>query len=210
MTAGSETIPVRTEMIGEHHIYNCLTATAVGLAYDIKLSTIVRGLESVGHVPGRLERIECGQPFGVFVDFAHTPAALSGVLKTLRQVTAGRLICVFGAGGERDRKKRPLMGRAVNTGADIAILTNDNPRHEDPAAILRGVLAGVRNSAAVEVIPDRIKAIHRALKLAQRGDCVLLAGKGHETCQIVGDERIPLDDREVARTWLYESLTPAP
>ena len=135
LTAGSETVPVRTQMIGTHHIYNCLTAAAVGLAYGIELTTIVRGLESVDYVPGRLERIECGQPFGVFVDFAHTPDALTNVLKALRQVTAGRLICVFGAGGERDRQKRPLMGRAVEQGADLAILTNDNPRHEDPLAI---------------------------------------------------------------------------
>ncbi len=142
LTAGSETVPVRTQMIGTHHIYNCLAAAAVGLAYGIELTTVVRGLESVGHVPGRLERIECGQPFGVFVDFAHTPDALTGVLKTLRQVTAGRLICVFGAGGERDRQKRPLMGRAVEQGADVAILTNDNPRHEDPQAIFRDVLDG--------------------------------------------------------------------
>ena len=113
LTAGSETIPVRTRMIGRHHVYNCLTAAAVGLAYGIDLPTVVRGLEAVEYVPGRLERIECGQPFGVFVDFAHTPDALTGCLQTLRQVTAGRVICVFGAGGDRDRQKRPLMGRAV-------------------------------------------------------------------------------------------------
>ena len=113
LTAGSETVPVRTRMIGGHHIYNCLQAAAVGLAYGIELTTVVRGLESVDYVPGRLERVECGQPFSVFVDFAHTPDALAGVLAALRHVTAGRLICVFGAGGERDRQKRPLMGRAV-------------------------------------------------------------------------------------------------
>ena len=110
LTAGSETVPVRTQMIGTHHIYNCLAAAAVGLAYGIELTTVVRGLESVGHVPGRLERIECGQPFGVFVDFAHTPDALTGVLKTLRQVTSGRLICVFGAGGQRDRAETSADG----------------------------------------------------------------------------------------------------
>ena len=102
-------------MIGRHHVYNCLTAAAVGLAYGIDLPTVVRGLEAVECVPGRLQRIECGQPFGVFVDFAHTPDALTGCLQTLRQVTAGRVICVFGAGGDRDRQKRPLMGRAVES-----------------------------------------------------------------------------------------------
>jgi UDP-N-acetylmuramoyl-L-alanyl-D-glutamate--2,6-diaminopimelate ligase len=203
LTAGSETIPVRTQMIGTHHIYNCLTAAAVGLAYGIDLCTVVRGLESVGHVPGRLERIECGQPFGVFVDFAHTPDALSGVLKTLRQVTAGRLICVFGAGGQRDRQKRPLMGRAVEQGANVAILTNDNPRHEDPGVIFGDILDGFANPRVVEVHYDRTDAIRRALAIAQPDDCVLIAGKGHEKHQIIGDCRVPLDDCEVAREWLY-------
>jgi UDP-N-acetylmuramoyl-L-alanyl-D-glutamate--2,6-diaminopimelate ligase len=205
LTAGSETVPVRTQMIGTHHIYNCLTAAAVGLAYGIELTTVVRGLESVGHVPGRLERIECGQPFGVFVDFAHTPAALTGVLKTLGQVSAGRVICVFGAGGQRDRQKRPPMGRAVEQGAQLAILTNDNPRHEDPLSIFHDVLEGFRNPAVVEVIPDRVEAIHRALALAGPGDCVLIAGKGHEKYQIIGNEQVPLDDGGVAREWLYEA-----
>lgn len=204
LCAGSETVPVRTQMIGRHHIYNCLTAAAIGLGYGIELTTIVRGLESVGHVPGRLERIECGQPFGVFVDFAHTPDALTGVLKTLRQVTAGRVICVYGAGGDRDRQKRPLMGRAVERAANVAILTNDNPRHEDPHAIVNDVLSGLVNRDTVQMTLDRTTAIHRALAMAQPGDCVLIAGKGHETYQIIGDERLPHDDREVAREWLYE------
>jgi UDP-N-acetylmuramoyl-L-alanyl-D-glutamate--2,6-diaminopimelate ligase len=203
LTAGSETVPVRTQMIGRHHIYNCMAAAAVGLAYGIDLTSVVRGLESIGHVPGRLERIECGQPFGVFVDFAHTPDALAGVLKTLRQVTAGRLICVFGAGGQRDSQKRPLMGRAVEQAASVAILTNDNPRHEDPRTIFRDVLAGLVNRDVVQVIPNRVAAIQRALGMAEPGDCVLIAGKGHETYQIIGDDRFPLDDREVARDWLY-------
>jgi UDP-N-acetylmuramoyl-L-alanyl-D-glutamate--2,6-diaminopimelate ligase len=178
-------------------------AAAVGLAYGIELTTVVRGLESVGHVPGRLERIECGQPFGVFVDFAHTPHALTGVLQTLRQVTSGRLICVFGAGGQRDRQKRPLMGRAVEQAAHVAILTNDNPRHEDPHTIIRDVRQGFCIPAAAEVIPDRVEAIRRGLSIARPGDCVLIAGKGHERHQIVGDEHLPLDDCEVAREWLY-------
>jgi UDP-N-acetylmuramoyl-L-alanyl-D-glutamate--2,6-diaminopimelate ligase len=204
LTAGSETVPVRTQMIGRHHIYNCMTAAAVGLAFGIELTTVAGGLESIGQVPGRLERIECGQPFGVFVDFAHTPDALTSVLKTLRQATAGRLICVFGAGGQRDRQKRPLMGRAVEKAADVAILTNDNPRHEDPLAIFRDVLAGLVYRHTVQVIPHRAAAIRRALGMAEPGDCVLIAGKGHETCQIIGDQRLPHDDREVACEWLYE------
>ncbi len=208
LCAGSETVPVRTQMIGRHHIYNCLTAAAVGLAYGVELTDVAAGLESVGHVPGRLERIECGQPFGVFVDFAHTPDALAGVLATLREVTAGRVICVFGAGGERDAKKRPPMGRAVEQAAHIAILTNDNPRREDPQAIFRDVLSGFCNPAAVEVVADRAQAIGRALSLARPGDCVLIAGKGHESYQIMGDRRLPFDDRQSAREWLYRSQGP--
>ncbi len=206
LTAGSETVPVRTKMIGVHHIYNCLTAAAVGLAHGIELTTVVRGLEFAGQVPGRLERIECGQPFGVFVDYAHTPDALTVVLKTLREVTAGRLICVFGAGGERDREKRPLMGRAVEQAADLSILTNDNPRREDPQAIFREVLGGFVVPTAVDVIPDREAAIHQALAAARPGDCVLIAGKGHETYQIIGDKRLDMDDCEVVREWLYENV----
>jgi UDP-N-acetylmuramoyl-L-alanyl-D-glutamate--2,6-diaminopimelate ligase len=204
LTAGSEMAPVRTRMIGLHNVYNCLVAAAVGLAYGIDLMTVVRGLESLKQVPGRLERIECGQPFGVFVDFAHTPDALAATLRTLRSVTAGKLICVFGASGERDKGKRPLMGRTVERLADLPIVTSDNPRSESPATIIADVLAGFADPREAEVVPDRATAIRWALAAAQPGDCVLIAGKGHETCQIVGDERIPFDDREIAREWLYE------
>jgi UDP-N-acetylmuramoyl-L-alanyl-D-glutamate--2,6-diaminopimelate ligase len=203
LTAGSEAVPVRTRMIGAHHVYNCLVAAAVGLAYGIDLPTVVRGLEAVDYVPGRLQRIECGQPFAVFVDYAHTPDALAGSLQALREVVQGRLICVFGAGGDRDRGKRPLMGRAVEAGADLAVLTNDNPRSEDPQAILRDVLSGLRNPADARVVADRAEAIAWALAQARAGDCVLVAGKGHETYQILGTERIPFDDCEVALAWLY-------
>jgi UDP-N-acetylmuramoyl-L-alanyl-D-glutamate--2,6-diaminopimelate ligase len=206
LSAGSECVPVRTQMIGDHHISNCLVATAVGLAYGINLTTVVRGLEAVGHVPGRLERIECGQPFGVFVDFAHTPDALENTLRTLRDVTSGRLICVFGAGGDRDREKRPLMGQVVEKIADRAIVTSDNPRGEDPQKIIRQILDGFRCPSQARVIVDRAEAIRAVLaQEARPGDCVLIAGKGHETHQIVGQDRLPFDDREIAREWLYES-----
>ena len=144
-------------MIGDHHIHNCLVAAAVGLAEGIDLTTIVRGLEAVARVPGRLERIECGQPFGVYVDYAHTPDALAVALDTLGEVTAGRVICVFGAGGNRDTAKRPLMGRAVEERADVAIVTTDNPRLEDPQAIAAEVLAGFRASGrrALDCRSDR-------------------------------------------------------
>jgi len=204
LTAGSETVPVRTRMIGTHHVYNCLIAAATGLAYGIDLATVVRGLEAVEHVPGRLERIECGQPFAVFVDYAHTPDALTGSLRTLREVIHGRLICVFGAGGDRDRQKRPLMARAVDTDADLAVLTTDNPRTEDPVAIQNDLLSGFLRPQHVEVIPDRAEAIAWALSQARPDDCVLIAGKGHEKHQITGNQRLPFDDCEVARRWLYQ------
>ncbi len=203
LSAGSETVPVRTRMIGTHHIYNCMVAAAVGLGYGVDLVTIARGLEAAEHVPGRLERIECGQPFGVFVDYAHTPDALRQVLRTLRQATGGRLICVFGCGGDRDRRKRPLMGRAAEQNADCVVLTSDNPRSEDPRTILTDVLKGVDRLADVLVAVDRPEAIRQALALAGPGDCVLIAGKGHENFQIVGRRRVPMDDAEIARQWLY-------
>ena len=203
LTAGSDTVPVRTRMIGVHHVYNCLCAAAVGLTYGIDLPTVVRALESVDEIPGRLQRIECGQPFGVFVDYAHTPDALHGSLAALKEVVAGRLACVFGAGGDRDRWKRPLMAKAVESVADRIIVTNDNPRSEDPQAIIGDILDGFEDLAKVEVIEDRAEAIGRALQAAKPGDCVMIAGKGHENRQIVGPDEFPLDDAEVAREWLY-------
>lgn len=204
LTAGNDTIPVRTRMIGRHHVYNCLTAAAVGLAYGIDLATVVRGVEAVESLPGRLERLECGQPFSVFVDFAHTPDALSSSLATLREVVPGRILCVFGAGGDRDRLKRPLMGRTVEAGADLAILTNDNPRTEDPRTIAEDILAGFAAPQRAHVLLDRNEAIAHALAIAQPGDCVLIAGKGHEKYQVIGEKRQPFDDATVARQWLYE------
>ena len=191
--------------MGLHNVYNCLVAAGVGLVYGIDLPTIVRGIESVQFVPGRLERLECGQPFGVFVDYAHTPDALATCLDALRGVTRGRVICVFGAGGDRDRQKRPLMGRAVEVRADLPVITNDNPRHEDPDEIASQILGGFTDATRAQVILDRAAAIRWALAEARPGDCVMIAGKGHEDYQIVGDERLYFDDREVARHWLYES-----
>jgi UDP-N-acetylmuramoyl-L-alanyl-D-glutamate--2,6-diaminopimelate ligase len=204
LNAGCDTIPVRTRMIGDHHISNCLVATAIGLTYGIDLHDIVRGLEAIEHVPGRLERIECGQSFGAFVDFAHTPDALACTLKTLREVTAGKLICVFGAGGDRDRQKRPLMGTIAEELADMAIVTTDNPRTEDHEAIAREILSGCKHCDEIEVVCDRSSAIRRALSLAEPNDCVVVAGKGHEDYQIIGNERYKFDDRQVVRDWLYK------
>ncbi|MBN2579416.1 MAG: UDP-N-acetylmuramoyl-L-alanyl-D-glutamate--2,6-diaminopimelate ligase [Pirellulales bacterium] len=207
ITAGGETAAVETVMIGKHHVYNCLTAAAVGLAYGLDLADVVRSLEAAEHVPGRLERIESGQPFGVFVDYAHTPDALEISLQTLRAVTRGRLICVFGAGGDRDRAKRPEMGRTVGCLADEAVVTSDNPRNENPEKIIKEILSGFADRRRAKVIAARKKAIYHALRSARPGDCVLIAGKGHEGFQIVGNRRIPHDDRAVARRWLFKERT---
>jgi UDP-N-acetylmuramoyl-L-alanyl-D-glutamate--2,6-diaminopimelate ligase len=208
LTAGNVSVPVRTAMIGDHNLYNCLMAAAVGLAEGIELTTVVAGLEAVRGVPGRLERIECGQPFGVFVDFAHTADALAVALDTLREVTPGRVLCVFGAGGNRDTTKRPLMGQTVERRADLAIVTNDNPRLEEPQAIAAQILAGFEHPGDARWVPDRTEAIGYALSLAGPDDTVLLAGRGAETHQTVGRDRLALDDREVARRYLY-NLEPA-
>ncbi len=203
--AGSDTVAVRTHLMGRHNIYNCLTAAAVGLGYGIDLKTVVRGLETVNRLPGRMERLECGQPFGVFIDYAHTADALAEMLDALRDVSRGRVICVFGAGGDRDMTKRPKMGRAVESRADLAIITNDNPRTESPQRIIRDILRGCVEPAGIEVIEDRAEAIEWALSQAEPGDSVLIAGKGHETHQIIGTTSHPFDDREVASRWLYAS-----
>ena len=204
LCAGSDVVPVRTRMIGLHHVYNCLSAAAVGLTLGLELPEVVAGLEAVEFVTGRLQRLEFGQPFGVFLDYAHTPDALAGCLETLQGVAEGRLIVVFGAGGGRDQGKRPLLGQAAEAFADRIILTDDNPRNEEPIAILGDILRGIENHDRVEVIPDRRAAIREALKEAQPGDCVLIAGKGHETYQEIGTERIPMDDYETVRNWLFE------
>lgn len=208
LSVGDESIPVRTPLIGNHNVYNCLVAVAVGLAYSIDLPTIVQGLEIVQRVPGRLERLECGQPFAVFVDSAHTAGALSRCLKTLRAVTSGRLICVFGAGGDRDKSKRGPMGRAVAASADLAVVTQDIACSERSEAIAGQIVEGFQDRSAAQIIPDRREAIAWALGQAQPGDCVLIAGRGHETAPARGGNQDEFDDRQVARQWLYEALAP--
>ncbi|MGH7193289.1 MAG: Mur ligase family protein, partial [Candidatus Saccharimonadales bacterium] len=208
LSVGDESIPVRTPLIGNQNIYNCLVAAAVGLAYSIDLPTIVQGLEVVQRVPGRLERLECGQPFGVFVDSAHTAGALSRCLETLRAVTSGRLICVFGAGRGRDKSMPGPMGRAVEVAADLVVVTNDSPGSEPPEDIAAQIVGGFRDRSAARVIFDRREAIAWALAQAQLGDCVLIAGRGNRTTHVIGGEQYEFDDRQAARQWLYESLAP--
>lgn len=205
LSAGDESIPMRTPLIGNQNIYNCLAAAAIGLAYGIDLPTIVQGLEAVERVPGRLERLECGQPFGVFVDCARAPGALTHCLKTLRAVTSGRLICVFGASGDRDKSRR-----AVASAADLAVVTSDPPSGKRPQMVAAPTASGLRDRSAVRVITDRREAIAWALGQALPGDCVLIAGNSQRTAQTIGHERYAFDDRQVARQWFYEAMPGQP
>jgi UDP-N-acetylmuramoyl-L-alanyl-D-glutamate--2,6-diaminopimelate ligase len=188
---------VELKLRGRFNAENALAALAAARLLGIDDAAIARGLESVRGVPGRFESVEEGQPFTVIVDYAHKPDALENVLHAARELTRGRVICVVGAGGDRDRGKRPLMGRLACELADIAIVTSDNPRSEEPQAIIDEVVAGAVGE--VEIEPDRSAAIARAIELARDGDVVLIAGKGAEQGQQFADRTIPFDDREAAR-----------
>jgi UDP-N-acetylmuramoyl-L-alanyl-D-glutamate--2,6-diaminopimelate ligase len=185
---------------GRFNVENALGALAAARLLGIDDAAIARGLESVRGVPGRFESVDEGQPFDVVVDYSHKPHALESVLRTARELATGRVICVFGCGGDRDRGKRPVMGRVASERADVVIVTSDNPRSEDPDAIIDEILSGVTGD--VEVEPDRRQAIARAIEAARDGDVVLIAGKGHEQGQELADRTIPFDDREVARETL--------
>ncbi len=195
---------LRTPLLGRHNAYNCLSAAAACGALGIERGAIEEGIASVGGVAGRLERIEAGQPFAVLVDYAHTDDAMEKVLASVREVTRGRIVIVFGCGGNRDREKRPRMGRVAERLADEVVVTSDNPRGEEPATIIGEVLGGMENRETAKVEPDREKAIKLALESAGGDDVVLIAGKGHETRQLFRDRVIPFDDREVARRLLGE------
>ncbi len=192
---------IRLRMIGSHNVSNCLAAAGLAEQLGIRLADIIEGLESLHAVPGRLERIDEGQSFQVLVDYAHTADALDRSLTTIRDFVPGRLICVFGAGGDRDQSKRPKMGAAASI-ADYCIITSDNPRHENPQVIADQITAGCRTEYEVQL--NRREAIAQAFDVAQPGDVVLLAGKGHESVQEIGDQRAKFDDREIARTLLQE------
>ena len=205
---GGRSHPARIRLLGRHNVLNALAAAAVGFSEGIDAATILAALGKVESIPGRLERVETGRPFAILVDYAHTPDALENALRTLRGMRPGRLICVFGCGGDRDRGKRPLMGAVAARSADAIILTSDNPRTEEPAAIVREILEGIPGGEGrAEAILDRREAIARALALARPGDTVLIAGKGHERQQIFKDRIVPFDDREVVREFF--SLPPS-
>jgi UDP-N-acetylmuramoyl-L-alanyl-D-glutamate--2,6-diaminopimelate ligase len=182
-------------------------AFAAATVAGIDRSAILQGIENMKQVPGRLEKIDHGQPFLVFIDYAHTEDALRQVLTTVRPYTKERLIVLFGCGGERDKGKRPLMGRAAGELADEVILTSDNPRSENPNTIIQQIKGGVEKSGNtnLHLITDRREAIEFALKLAAPADTLLLAGKGHETYQVIGKEKQHFDEREILKELLLGS-----
>ena len=201
---------VQTGMPGHFNVANALGAFAAARALGVEAATVAAGLARAGRVPGRFEPIDEGQGFAVLVDYAHTPDSLENVLRAARRLTAGRLISVFGAGGDRDRDKRPKMGRAGAELSDLAVVTSDNPRSEDPEAIVAEVAAGSENAGEVEVVVDRREAIALALGRAGPGDTVVIAGKGHEQGQeFERGRKIPFDDRDVAREELRKLGSPA-
>jgi UDP-N-acetylmuramoyl-L-alanyl-D-glutamate--2,6-diaminopimelate ligase len=196
---------VDVRLRGRFNVENALAAAAAARALGIGEDAIKQGIEAVDRVPGRFDSVDEGQPFTVLVDYAHTPGALETALEAARELARGRVICVFGAGGDRDRVKRPLMGQVVMELADLPLVTSDNPRSEDPAAIAAEIVDGLD----LEVELDRRRAIERALESARPGDVVVIAGKGHEQGQEIAGRKLPFDDREVARDVLRRLRTPA-
>ncbi len=197
---GKVRFEIDSPLIGRINVYNVLAAIGVGLANQVPAESIIRGIALCPGIPGRFERVDEGQPFAVVVDYSHTEDALRNALAVARGLNPNRVITVFGCGGDRDRRKRPLMGQAAAEDSDIVILTSDNPRSEDPLLIMNDVLVGIRRKDKRTIVePDRAAAIRYAIKSADPGDLVLIAGKGHETYQIFKDRTIHFDDREVAR-----------
>jgi UDP-N-acetylmuramoyl-L-alanyl-D-glutamate--2,6-diaminopimelate ligase len=198
-------ISVRSHLVGRTNVYNILAAIGAAVALEIAPAAIAAGIAQLESVPGRFERVDSGQPFLVVVDYAHTDVALANLIATSRELLSdgGRILTLFGCGGDRDRAKRPLMGEAAGHASDFVVLTSDNPRSEDPLLIINDALVGLqRTEAEYRIEPDRERAIGLVLEQARAGDIVLIAGKGHENYQVLSDGTIAFDDREVARRWL--------
>ncbi len=195
---------IRLGLGGRFNVANALAAGTAALEAGLHLDVVVAGLAAAGPVPGRFEPVDAGQPFTVVVDYSHKPGGLAEVLDAARALAAGNVLVVFGAGGDRDRTKRPLMGHVAAERADVVVVTSDNPRHEDPSTIIDAVLSGIPAGAPADVIvePDRRAAISLAIERARPGDVLVIAGKGHETTQTTGDTVVPFDDRVVARELL--------
>jgi UDP-N-acetylmuramoyl-L-alanyl-D-glutamate--2,6-diaminopimelate ligase len=200
LIAPEGSVRISLPLAGAYNVSNALTAAGCAIALGIDLPTIAAALSAAPQVPGRLERVECGQPFGVIVDYAHTPDSLEKAIKAVTAVTEGKTIVVFGCGGDRDPDKRPMMGKAAAENAHYTVVTSDNPRSEDPVGIILQIEDGIRAAGGrFEAVVDRKDAIERAILMAAPGDTVLIAGKGHEDYQVFSDRTVHFDDREVAR-----------
>ncbi len=207
LSCAGEKLKVKSRLAGTHNVMNALAAAGAAVALGIDGKTIAEGISRLESVPGRLEAVPWDGPFQVLVDYAHTHDALGNVLRALRAITKNKLIVVFGCGGDRDKSKRAKMGAQASALADKIFVTSDNPRTEDPNEIIEQIMVGISEQARehTQVIADRREAIEAALAEASLGDVVLIAGKGHETYQIVGDERRPFDDRQVAAEWMKKN-----
>jgi UDP-N-acetylmuramoyl-L-alanyl-D-glutamate--2,6-diaminopimelate ligase len=202
---GNQRIRLASPLVGRINAYNIMAACGTALSYGFDWDTIARGIGACRNIPGRFEKVDAGQPFLVVVDYAHTDDALKNTIAVARALKPAHVITLFGCGGDRDRAKRPLMGMAAGQGSDFVVLTSDNPRSEDPLAIMNDAMVGLRRFDTPHIAePDREKAIRAALKEAKPNDVVILAGKGHETYQVLKDRVIHFDDREAARAILGE------
>ncbi|CUS98537.1 UDP-N-acetylmuramoyl-L-alanyl-D-glutamate--2,6-diaminopimelate ligase [Candidatus Chrysopegis kryptomonas] len=200
-TPTEKSLEINSKLIGEFNVYNILSAVAVGYVLGVEYEDIKNGIEKVENVKGRFEKIISPDDYTVIIDYAHTPDALEKCIDTIlrlkKEAGGGKLITVFGCGGDRDKTKRPIMGRISTEKSDITIITSDNPRFEDPEKIISDIVEGVKKDSVYYVFVDRKEAIERALEMAQKGDIVLIAGKGHEEYQVIGDVKVPFSDRQV-------------
>lgn len=203
---GVEIIKLETSLAGRFNVYNVMAACATGLASEIPISAIQEGIRNIKSIKGRLERLTSRKGWTAFIDYAHTPDALEKCLTAIRELLPegkrGKIITVFGAGGDRDRSKRPLMGRAVSSLSDVVVVTSDNPRTEDPEKIMKEIVRGILPNTKLLQIVNRREAIIRALEIARPGDAVVIAGKGHEEYQLLGKERIHFSDREIVEEYI--------
>ena len=205
LTTPAGTVKIHTPLVGEYNLYNIMAATAVGISLGITPEIITQGIEDLSQVPGRMERVGAGNPW-ILVDYAHTPDALEKTLKEIKRLARGKVLVVFGCGGDRDKSKRAPMGKIGAQWSDLAIITSDNPRTEEPRKIIEEIEKGAREISPHRycIIPDRREAIKEAIALAGSQDTVLITGKGHEDYQIIGEERFPFDDREEAHKALAQ------
>jgi len=185
-----------------------MATVALGHAMGIKMHSVITGINSMSRVPGRMEPVENPYDLRIIVDYAHTPAALQTALESARSLAKGRLITLFGCGGDRDQGKRPIMGKIASDISDIVIITSDNPRKEDPLAIIEGIAKGISDDARIMVEPDRKKAIALGISSMDKDDCLIIAGKGHEDYQIIGEIKLPFDDRLCVQQSLMEIFNP--